>query len=131
MRKSIVFFVLVFLFTAFFSQTVFAEERYAVKNPDGSVRILVYQGGIKDSFDDFLKSVGAYGLPIIAISNSEDSDKKDRDYWTLVNGHLTIDQFKKQADIDAKAAKKAKKDAVLSKLKITEQEFEELMGSYQ
>lgn len=121
MKKSFVFFAVVFLFFAVFSQALFADERYAVKNPDGSVRILVYQGG---NFDEYLKSVGAYGLPLVAIDSTP--DKQDRKYWTLVNGHLTVDQFKKQADIDAIAQKQAKKDAVLGKLKISRQELKEL-----
>ena len=39
---------------------------------------------------------------------------------------IEIDTVKKQADIDAEAAKQAEKDAVLLKLKITSDEFDKL-----
>lgn len=50
-------------------------------------------------------------------------DKSNRNEWSFKNGKVEVDQEK----VAAKESKKATKQAVLSKLKITEEEFKELI----
>ncbi len=62
----------------------------------------------------------------------QDSDlpatKDDRYAWKFENGKVKVDSAKKAAKDAEKQAKKDAKDAVLSKLGLTEQELKDLLG---
>lgn len=55
------------------------------------------------------------------------SDRTDRDCWTHKNGKFEVDEVKRQARLEKKEGKDRKKNAVLAKLKITEEEFLDLI----
>lgn len=57
-------------------------------------------------------------------AENKPADKSDRDYWSLKGDRLEVDSEK----IAAKEARKAEKDAIFSKLKITKEEFEKIKG---
>ena len=104
-----------------------AEELYAVENPDGSVVIVNYQGGSNDSLNDVLRDFGLTGLPITGIKRSDiPVDRSDRKFWKLTGKSIAVDSVKKQDFENEKALKEQEKEAVLSKLKISKEEFEKL-----
>lgn len=107
------------------------DERYLVEKNDGSVVIAIYQPGSKDSLSDFLNSAGLGGLNATRLNESDyPSDRSERQFWgrSFTGKKIGIDQTKKQATQDEKTAKESKKDAILSKLKITRQELKDLMS---
>ena len=64
------------------------------------------------------------GLTPELVSDADiPSDKSQRNEWSLKNGKVEVDQAK----VQAKEAKKAEKDAVLAKLKISEEELDHLL----
>lgn len=106
---------------------------------DGTVRIShpdVTKKNLTETDDEFyLRMIEAWKIydPTLAGLNVEvvetiptDAEQVDRELWELKNGKVKVNAQKK-ADKDAeKVAKKAEKDAVLAKLGITEQEFDDL-----
>lgn len=55
------------------------------------------------------------------------ADRTHQDCWKVTGGKVQVDAAKLQAKLDAKAAKQAKQDAVLSKLKISTAELKDLL----
>lgn len=107
-----------------------AEEIYAVKKPNGSVSIIHYQEGSKDTLDDVIKDLGydRSGYSVVQISEKDiPSDRSERDFWTLRGKKIVVDNDKKQSEADAKNAKEAQRDAVLAKLKISRTELRDLL----
>ena len=107
------------------SGTAFAET-YTVEKPDGSLVIAHYFENSQDTLEEFLESLGLEGLPVSRIDPSTFPPREDRKYWKKSGNNIVIDTVKKQADLDAEAAKQAEKDAVLTKLKISREELEKL-----
>lgn len=102
-------------------------EQYLVSKPDGSVSVISYVPGSDKSLPEVISDLGYTGYVIKPISFTDiPKSRKDRKYWKANNGKIDIDTTKKQADIDAAVAVKAKKDAVLQKLKITEAEWNDV-----
>lgn len=123
-----------FLFLILFATPLFAEEIYLVEKPDGSVAVHYYIPGSNDTLEETLKNAGLEDLPTQRITQNDiPDDRKDRKYWKMnfTGKKIGIDTAKKQADEDAKAAKLAKKEAVLSKLKISPDEFKDLIYDIQ
>jgi hypothetical protein len=124
MKKSFLF-TLIFLITCL---TAYAETtKYLAENPDGSVRVIYYVPGSVKTIDQVLTDLGVDKSKVKEIKSDDiPGDRTDRKYWKAKNGKIEIDANKKQADIDSKLAKKAEKDAVLSKLKISDEELDKL-----
>lgn len=124
--RTILFFIGLFIF----SSPVYAGL-YAAKKPDGSAVIFRYFETSEDSMTEFLEDVGLSGLPIIAITESDIPKGEKREYLKVndvpIGKKIVVDEIKKQADLDKEAAKQQKKDKVLQKLGISEQELEELL----
>lgn len=118
------------LFISLFSQSIASyaqsEEIYLIEKPDGTVAVHHYFIGSKDTLEDAINNAGLSGLPMKNITQSDiPASKEDRKYWkknTGIGKAITIDLVKKQADIDLKTAQDAQKAALLTKLKITEEE---------
>jgi len=113
-----------FIFAAalfFICHNCFAST-YAVSKPDGSISIVYYNDGSSKSIDKVMNDLGFGGLPYSELSSIPES-RTDRKFWILKNGNIEIDHVKKQAQTDANLLEQAKKEAVLSKLKITKEEF--------
>lgn len=106
-----------------------AAESYAVEKPDGSVAIVNYFGGA-DSLSDVIEELGFSGYPIIRISASDLPDRSDREFWSFndvpLGKKIKVDTDKKAAKEADKAQKRAEIDAVLLKLKVTEDEVKKL-----
>lgn len=84
---------------------------------------------------DFTEPTDAIALKCGLVGNFvevEDTDipttRADRDCWVHKNGKVEVDSVKRQEKFAKKAEKEGKKNSVLSKLKITEEEFKELMS---
>lgn len=123
--------LLLVLFLIIFSKTTYANtEMYAVEKDDGSVALVKYYPGSRDSLQEVLSEFGFVDKPIKKISVSELPDLNDRLYWVFDNTDpdkkIKIDLAKKQADLDKKAQEELEKNAVLEKLKITKEEFEKI-----
>lgn len=106
--------------------------RYLVEKPDGSVTVVEYVEGSKDSLSDVLDSFGLQGLPIDALNPGDlPATRIDRKYWKKnpvpIGSKVIIDTVKKNADLALEAKKQAEKDAVLLKLKISEDELKALL----
>lgn len=105
-----------------------ATDKYMVERPDGGVTVIYYVSGSKDSIEDVIKSYGLSGLPYQKVNASDiPATRIDRKYWKKSGNSMGIDTVKRQSDIDAKTAKEAEKDAVLTKLKISKDEFKKLV----
>lgn len=118
---------LIFLSLLFISSNAFASK-YAVERSDGGVSVITYNQGSKDSLEDILKEQGFEGRPVIEITDDQLPTRSERKYWKRSGGQIVVNVTKKQADLDAKASKEAEKDAVLSKLKLSKEEWEKLRG---
>jgi len=119
------------LFVAFllsFCVSGYAEDRYMVEKPDGSVSIILYISG--EPLSEVIDSLGLTGYPIQAITSSDlPNTREDRDFWIVDDTpgkKIKIDSVKKQKKIDAVAAEDADIDAILSKLKISKEELKKL-----
>lgn len=121
MRKLI--FLFIFLFAVKNSWADVSTEKYAVKKPDGSVVVVLYEPSSRDSLTDVLRSAGLSQYPVIGIKESDyKSDRSDRDFWTMQGRSIVTDEVKKQEAEEIETAKKEEKQAVLDKLKITQEE---------
>lgn len=84
----------------------------------------------EDDFITFYMNLRFPGETYTVINESEipkdakgQWDKSKRDCWSLKNGKVEVDQDK----VVAKEARKASRQAVLTKLKITEEELKEII----
>lgn len=119
--KKIIFLLLIFPSVAF-------ADQFAVENPDGSIEIVFYQGGRK-SLGDVLTENGLSGLPIKKITDSDKPPREDRAFFVLsdVPGKkIAVDAQAKQAEEARKIQESQARQAVLTKLGITQEELENL-----
>jgi len=115
-----------FIFTIF-SPLNGSAETYAVDRADGGVSIVNYFDGASKSLDQVLNDIGLHGRPFKKIANGDmPQTKQDRNFWKLLGSKVVVDAVKKQAHLDALAAKEAEKDAIYAKLKISREEFEKI-----
>jgi hypothetical protein len=115
--------ILLISFFILFCTTAYADK-YAYKNPNGTVRIADYQGG-KDSLEQFLVSVGIDPKKVIEVDDSK-LPKEDQKYWTIIGKRVVVDEEAKQTDLDLKALKKADESKVLEKLNLNSDEAKTL-----
>ena len=123
MKKTLLFLAFLLICTSAFAKSV---KTYSVENDDGSVSIIYYVEGSKDTIQDVVNSIGTFSKEPVEIDPKNLPSRTDRKYWKKNGDSVTVDQVKKQADIAEKAQKDAEKDAVLSKLKISKAEYEAL-----
>ena len=119
--------ILLILFLLF-SPAVYAQtEMYAVQRDDGGVSIVYYIPGSSDTLEDVLRENELEGKPVKRIKEDAFQESKaDRDFWTFAGSKIRLDQFKKQEAQVQKQAKESKKDEVLGKLKISEEDAKAL-----
>lgn len=119
--KKLIFFGLLFLIPG-----IVSAERYMVEKPDGGVAIVYVEG---ESIESVLEKNQMTGWDYREI-NDEDipASRADRNYWKFDSGSkkVVVDTAKK-AQVEQE--KSAKKEAVLAKLKITEQEARDLINA--
>lgn len=99
----------------------------AYKDEDGVHIMSVNPSSISSIQGEIQKSTGKPVLDLIPIKAS-DIPKDKLEYLDIFGGRLIVDQAKKQADLDKQAAKQAARQAILDKLKITDQEFKSLLS---
>jgi len=120
------------LFVAFlltFCVSGYAENRYLVEKPDGSVVIVLHVPN--EPLKDVIASMGLTGYPISAITVDDlPKTREDRDFWAVnsvpIGKKIKIDQVKKQKKLDEEAVNDAEIDAILVKLKISKEELKKL-----
>jgi len=99
------------------------------REPDGSIAITYYHD--RDNYDDIIKKhVTAWGRTLIEAVDGEiekPSDKTNRDCWDFKNGKVVIDNDKVLAKQAKLAEKENKRQSVLAKLKISEDELADLL----
>lgn len=118
--------VSIFLFP-FLANAEIQTEKYMVERPDGGVSIVYYIPDSGKSLNDVLAAQGYENYPVYAIAQTDiPTDRSDRNYWKRSGGKIVVDPEKKQADLDIKNQKQAEKDAILAKLKISDQELDTL-----
>lgn len=120
-------FLLAFLVIGSVSLQAQDTELYAVARADGGVSIVQYIPGSNDSLTDVLTELGFAGRPVYEIKTKDLPAREDREFWTIESGKLKVDNAKKAEKLAEKASKDAKKDAVLTKLGITETEAKDLL----
>jgi len=126
MNKTLILIVAIYLVILSFVFPSFADEIFAVEKPDGSLAIHYYLGGGK-SLEKTLEQVGFSGYPIHRITERDlPASRADRKYWKWSNGRIEIDTVKKAVDIQKENEKIQKKEAVLTKLKIDDEELKSL-----
>jgi len=103
-------------------------EMYSVDRDDGGVSIIHYKEGSRDSLDDVIKELGFEGMFIRRITEIP-NDRSDREFWAMSGKKIVIDNVKKQASINEKLNERMKRDAVLNKLKLSEDEAKSLKGA--
>ena len=121
----------VFLALLLVSASAYADwSSYIVEKPDGSVAIHNYNDESAKTLEQTLTQVGLGGLPFEPLdAGSALPARADRNFWKKgASGKVVIDSAKKQAKLNADAAKQAKRDSALAKLKITEAELADLLG---
>lgn len=102
-------------------------EKYAVQRPDGGVSIVYYFPGSNDTLDDVLRSQGLDNLPIAIVKDSDlPATREFREAWVKQGSKIREDAVKKQEIIAEETQKQEEKQAVLEKLKISEEEFEKI-----
>lgn len=102
-------------------------DLYAITKGDGSVEILKIEKNPPRPLLQILKELQLAQYPIRKVEESDFlSSRADRDFWKVESGKIVVDQQKKQEHINKIAEKEAKKNAVLSKLKISEAEWKEI-----
>ena len=122
--RTITFLLLIF---TLFHVSVFANpEKYAVDDPSG-VWIVNLDPDTGDTIEGELSKMGKSGAVYKFIPGGLPS-KSERKYWSIQGNKIVVDTVKKQADLDAKTAKEAEKDAVLVKLKISATELDALLN---
>lgn len=120
--KNILFLMLLVCSTGYALET----DLYLVEKPDGTVKQVNYIPGSSDSVTDVLRSVGAEGRPVIHPDAKTLPSVTDNQYWKRLGSSVIVDEERKQADVKARAEKEAAKEAVLSKLKISKEDFEKI-----
>jgi hypothetical protein len=105
--------------------TGFAYEKYAFQDSEGVHIVTIYDE--TSTIEKELEKIGKSGANAILIKDENIiATRADRKYWKLNGSNIVVDVEKKQNDLDAIALQKAKRDAVLEKLKITEEELKSL-----
>lgn len=100
-------------------------ENYAVERPDGGITVVYYVPGSEDSLDDVLRDMSLSGFPISKVKKSDLPPTREfRNTWTKLGKRIVEDGDKKIEIIQEKERKESKKQAVLSKLKISEEELD-------
>jgi len=124
--------ILILFFFILISKICFANvqtEKYVVEKPDGSVVVVHYFPGSSDTIFDVLRANGFEGLPTVKIKDSDIlASREDRKYWKRSGDKIIVDQIKKQKDLTLESQQTAKKEAVLGKLKISEQELKDVLN---
>jgi len=117
MKKIILLFALVLI-----PSIAHAEDwtPYAFEDAEG-VKIIYLKPG--SELNTELKKAGFTEVQPVLIDKTALADRKDREFWTLQNGVIGIDQSKKQIAEEKKLAEEQAKQAVLDKLKITDEEL--------
>lgn len=101
-----------------------AQETWALERPDGSLIIYTYVENSDVTMEQDLQAKGIDGLPRTRYNEQDfPANGDDRKYWKKGAGKIEVDTTKKAQD---EAGKAAKKDKVLTKLKLTEGELTEL-----
>lgn len=95
------------------------------RSSNGSINITYFDD--RDDIDQVIdKHITRRGLSVEQVIDGvveKPSSREDRDCWELVNGKIEVDSIK----LSSKASKKTERDAILEKLKITEEEFRALL----
>lgn len=104
-----------------FQSVAFAQipdEEYLVEKPDGSVEIINYIPGSRDTIQDVLISRGMDQMPVVKLKPGDlPADGADRKYWKRgVMKVIEIDTVKKQADLAAEAQRQSEVDTILGKM---------------
>ena len=123
-----------FVILMLLSVPAYAEiETYVIERSDGGVSTFrldsesdVAPQSIVDKWQGSYTQATATGLR--KIDPTTLPSKADRNYWKHSNGQVVVDTVKKQQDETEKEAKADRKAAVLAKLKISEEEFKDLVG---
>jgi hypothetical protein len=120
--KTLIFFL---FFASFYFQSIYADAK--------TVRVIDDSGSVSVMYTDFdletaWKSHPLYGHFYVDMDDSE-LPKKDeyRNFWKLYKGKIIIDQAKKDKFLSEKSEKVLKKESVLSKLKITNEELDTII----
>lgn len=105
-------------------------QKYVVEKPDGSIAIVHYLSGSARGLESILEEQGLSNLPVYQLADSEFKklDRADRPYWKKLGNKVVVDTDKKLEALNAETAEQEAKDAVLAKLKITEEEADVLKG---
>lgn len=98
-------------------------KRYAFQRQDGSLKVVDYIEGSSDSLVDVMRDQGVENMPRYDVPDDVTEPAR---YLKAQGGRIVVDSAKKQADIEAKAAHEAEKDAIFSKLKISREEWEKI-----
>jgi hypothetical protein len=90
--------------------------------------IRILKGITREADDALALKLGLTGTFVEVEETEIPSDRSNRDCWVHKNGKVEVDSVKLQAKEAKKAEKEGKKNSILSKLKITEEEFKDLIG---
>lgn len=101
-------------------------ERIVYKKSDGKVYVEIPAKGVSIQFiiDNVVIPNG--GTDINIIDESELPSREHRDCWDISGGKPVVDLIKVQDKLNKILEKKSKKQQILSKLKITEEELRDL-----
>ncbi len=99
------------------------------KNSNGQISITSYDD--RDNLDDIIqKHITNNGLTLVEVIDGvieKPESKEHRDCWDFKNGVIEVDSVKVQAKEDAKTQKQTEREAILSKLKISEAELDHIL----
>lgn len=118
MKKIIFYF---FIFLALVIPAYAGQGVYAIKRDDGGVSIVNL--GDKD-IDQTLEEIGLSGRPYKKIKESDLPEKSDRDFWTLEDKEIVIDEDKKQEFNENELKNKDEEKEFLKRLNWTERDVE-------
>lgn len=121
--------IILLLLFLIFSPTASFAEKYVIEHPDceSGLCFADIDSGEDAAFFEYLNTSVYTDYPVYAVKDGDfPTDKKDRKYWKRIGKKIVIDTAKKQADLDAKAQKESERSAVLSKLKISKEEFKKI-----
>ena len=112
---KLILFILFFLI----STPVFAKQ-YLVEKPDGTIAILNYIDGAKDTLQDVLRDMGFSGYTVFPLKPSDfPAENINSKYWRVNYGtgpRIRIDHTAIQADLDAEQQIQDDADDVLKKM---------------
>lgn len=102
-------------------------QRIIFTRADGGITIKCPVGSL--SIQELIeKEVPKDATNVSVVDESEiPPSREHRNEWEIKSGKIEINQQKAQAKLDKIAAKEAKKNAVLSKLKISKEELDDLL----